>query len=245
MEATKNVSVLKVQSEKPKAQYARYTSEQNVLWLLGSAKRALQDARFPKSTIDEMVEKCLGSVYPQSEYVLSDYVSWSYGEREIYTPSTDDEGDDQMVKLQAGQYFIGDLSMLTDKFDDAIRAIDADFDKLAMHNIDGTNVIVIPVDGEMKTDQGDEYRFWRAVFIVDNCNPEHIQSGYVLAQFSINRQIDIFVSDEEDGRYMIIGDMVFDMDYQNRCYYCGEKYCDESCLDSDDDDSEEYNDDDE
>ncbi len=235
MEATKQVPELIVQTEKPTAQYARYTSEQNVMWLLASAKRALQNARVPKATIDEMVAKCLGSVYPESEYVLSQYVSWKYGEMGKYSPSSDDEGEMVSVKLQPGRYFLGDRSMITDEFDAAIRGLDADYEKLALHAIDGTNVLVIPKSDEMNADSGHEFNFWQVMLIVDSTNAKHVDMNYAQRAFNITRPIEVFISDEEDGRYVVVGDQVFDTDFQGRCYYCDSKWCDESCNESDDD----------
>jgi hypothetical protein len=44
---------------------------------------------------------------------------------------------------------------------------------------------------------------------------------------------------------MVIGDLEFDSDFMNRCNYCGEKYCEESCMDVEEENDAYYNGDEE
>ena len=240
MNATVKLRTLNVQTEKPKAQYAQYTSQQNVLWLLGSAKSALKKAGMPKEVIDEMMNKCLNSAWPESERVLSDYVSWSYSGKEGYTPSFDEDGNEQKATLVIGGYYIGDTAMLCDEWREKVEEESDGFSKLSFSLIDNNIIITLPIDGEMQTDQGDEFDFHRAVVITSWCEPKHINMEHVQAQFHVYRKLDIFVSDEENGRFMVIGELEFDSDFMNRCAYCGEKYCEESCMDSDEDENDAY-----
>ena len=240
MNATVKLRTLNVQTEKPKAMYAQYTSQQNVLWLLGSAKSALRKAEMPKEVIDEMINKCLNSAWPESERVLSDYVSWSYSGKEGYTPSFDDEGNEQIASLVLGGYYIGDTAMLTDEWRKTVEEKSDGFNKLSFSLIDNNIIITLPFEGEMQTDQGDQFDFHEAVVIMSWCEPKHINMEHVQAQFHVYRKLDIFVSDEENGRFMVIGDLEFDSDFMNRCAYCGERYCEESCMDSDEDENDAY-----
>lgn len=232
MSAIIQLREISVQTEKPVAKYATYQSELNIVWLLGSAKRALQKAHYGKETIDAMVNECLGSAYPQSEHCLSKYVEWDYGTRKSLTPSYDDEGNIQKATIVFGTYFIGDIDMLPNEFVDTMYEASSGFEKLAQVLIDGDYIVIfVPLSGEMKTNKGDEFEFNTGVFIVSDC--EKLNVSRIQAKFFITREIEIFRSDEEDGRYMVIGDVEFDSDYQNRCEYCDEKYCDGFCIEND------------
>ena len=186
------------------------------------------------------MNKCLNSAWPESERVLSEYVNWSYSGKESYTPCFDENGNEQIASLVLGGYYIGDAAMLCDEWRDKVVEESDGFSKLSFSLIDNNIIITLPIDGEMKTDQGDQFDFHKAVVIMSWCEAKHINMEHVKAEFQVYRKLEIFISDEENGRFMVIGDLEFDSDFVNRCDYCGEKYCDESCMDSDEEENDAY-----